>query len=51
MLENIPLVISPELMKVLIEMGHGDEICLADGNFPAAGIGKRVVRFDEHGIE
>ncbi len=51
MLKKIPSVISPELMKVLMEMGHGDEICLADGNFPAAGIGKRVVRLDGHGIE
>ena len=51
MLKNIPSVISPELMKVLMEMGHGDEICLADGNFPAASIGKRVVRLDGHGIE
>lgn len=38
MLKNIPEVISPYLMKVLMEMGHGDELVLADGNFPAASI-------------
>ena len=36
MLKNIPPILSPELLKVLCEMGHGDEIILADGNFPAA---------------
>lgn len=51
MLKNIPAVISPELMKVLMEMGHGDEICLADGNFPCESFGKRVVRLDGHGAE
>ena len=34
MLKGIPKIISPDLMKVLLEMGHGDEIVLADGNFP-----------------
>ena len=33
MLKNIPPILSPELLKVLCEMGHGDEIILADGNF------------------
>ena len=51
MLKKIPPVISPELMKVLMEMGHGEEVCLADGNFPSAGMGKRVVRLDGHGAE
>ena len=36
MLKGIPSILSPELLKVLMEMGHGDEIVLADGNFPAA---------------
>jgi L-fucose mutarotase len=44
MLKNIPEVISPELMKTLMEMGHDDEIVLADGNFPAASIAKRLIR-------
>ena len=51
MLKKIPPVVSPELIKVLMEMGHGDEICLADGNFPSQSIGKRVVCLDGHGTE
>jgi L-fucose mutarotase len=50
MLKNIPEVISPELMKVLMEMGHGDELVLADGNFPAASVAQRLIRCDGHGI-
>ena len=50
MLKGIPAIISPELMKVLMEMGHGDEIVLADGNFPAASNAQRLVRCDGHGI-
>ncbi|SFL66206.1 RbsD/FucU family protein [Halanaerobium salsuginis] len=49
MLKKIPSIISPELIKILMEMGHGDEIVLADGNFPSASIGQRVVRLDGHG--
>ena len=49
MLKNIPKVLSPELLKILAEMGHGDEIVIADGNFPAENYGKRVVRADGHG--
>lgn len=50
MLKNIPKILSPELLKILMEMGHGDEIVLADGNFPAEAIGQRVVRCDGHGV-
>ena len=50
MLKNIPPVISPALMYVLMEMGHGDEIVLADGNFPAASHAQRLVRCDGHGV-
>jgi L-fucose mutarotase len=50
MLKGIPNIISPELMKVLMEMGHGDEIVLADGNFPAASVAKRLIRADGHNI-
>ncbi len=50
MLKNIPKIMSPELLKTLMEMGHGDEIVIADGNFPAETIGKRVVRCDGHGV-
>jgi L-fucose mutarotase len=52
MLKNIPAILSPELLKVLCEMGHGDEIVLADGNFPAESVGKgaAVIRADGHGV-
>jgi len=50
MLKNIPSIISPDLMKILLEMGHGDEIVLADGNFPAASVAQRLVRCDGHGV-
>ena len=50
MLKNVPAILSPELMKVLMEMGHGDEIVLADGNFPAASMGRRLLRCDGHGV-
>lgn len=46
MLKNTPKIISPELLKVLCEMGHGDEIVIADGNFPAAANAKNLVRAD-----
>ena len=50
MLKGIPSILSPELLKVLMEMGHGDELVLADGNFPAASNAKRLVRCDGHGM-
>ncbi len=50
MLKNIPGIISPELLKILMEMGHGDEIVIADGNFPSASIARRLVRADGHGV-
>ncbi len=46
MLKNVPKIISPELLKVLCEMGHGDEIVIADGNFPSANLAKNLVRAD-----
>ena len=46
MLRGISPIISPELIKVLMEMGHGDELILADANFPAAGYAQRLVRGD-----
>ena len=49
MLKGISPLIQPELLKILAEMGHGDEIVIGDGNFPAASMGKRCVRCDGHG--
>lgn len=50
MLKGIPKIISPELIKVLMEMGHGDEIVISDGNFPAAECARRIVRADGHNV-
>ena len=51
MLKGIPEILSPELLKVLCEMGHSDRIVIADGNFPSASVGKNaiVIRADGHG--
>lgn len=43
MLNGISPLISPELLKVLSEMGHGDEIVLADANFPSETIASKTV--------
>ena len=50
MLKGIPSILSPELLKILCEMGHSDRIVIADGNFPAETMGKRVIRCDGHGV-
>lgn len=50
MLKGIPDILSPELLKILAEMGHGDEIVLADGNFPASCHAPHLIRCDGHGI-
>jgi L-fucose mutarotase len=50
MLKNIPNILTPELLKILMEMGHGDELVLADGNYPRLGHPSRVVCCDGHGI-
>lgn len=50
MLKGIPSILTPDLLKVLMEMGHGDELVLADGNFPAFAYPEKVVRCDGHGI-
>ena len=52
MLKNIPDILSPALLKVLMEMGHGDEIVLGDGNFPSESVGKNavVIRADGHSV-
>ena len=46
MLKDVPTAISPELMYVLMKMGHGDELVLGDGNFPADSNAQRIVRSD-----
>lgn len=49
MLIGIPKLLSPDLLKILCEMGHGDKLVIGDGNFPAAACAKRLVRLDGHG--
>lgn len=46
MLRNIPACISPDLMHALMSMGHGDEIVLADADFPAVTYSQRLIRAD-----
>lgn len=46
MLKNISPLISPDLLKVLAQMGHGDEIIFADAHFPAHSMGPQVLRAD-----
>jgi L-fucose mutarotase len=50
MLKGIPNLLTPELLKILMEMGHGDSIVIGDGNFPHASIAKnsQLVRLDGH---
>ncbi len=52
MLKGIPPILSPELLKVLCEMGHSDRLVIADGNFPSHTMGKNaiVIRMDGHGV-
>ena len=52
MLKGIPKILSPELLKVLCEMGHSDCLVISDGNFPAESMGKDaiVIRCDGHGV-
>ncbi|WP_315919393.1 RbsD/FucU family protein [Mesorhizobium sp. SP-1A] len=49
MLIGIPPVLGPELLAILRAMGHGDEIAIVDGNYPAAEDARRLVRADGHG--
>lgn len=46
MLKNIPPILGPELLQVLRAMGHGDEICIVDANYPAESAGPPVIRMD-----
>ena len=50
MLKNIPPILSPEMLKVLCEMGHSDRLVIGDANFPAESMGKNciVLRADGH---
>lgn len=48
MLKGIDPLLGPELLMILREMGHGDEIAVVDGNYPAVAHARRLVRLDGH---
>jgi L-fucose mutarotase len=51
MLIGLPALLGPDLLYTLRAMGHGDEIALVDGNYPAQDHARRLVRADGHGME
>ena len=50
MLLGVPPVLGPDLLFALRSMGHGDEIAIVDGNYPAQDHARRLVRADGHGV-
>jgi L-fucose mutarotase len=50
MLIGIPPILGPDLLFTLRSMGHGDEIALVDGNYPAQDHARRLIRADGHGV-
>jgi L-fucose mutarotase len=50
MLKGIPAILGPDLLMTLMEMGHGDELLLCDGNYPRLGHPGRLIRRDGHGV-
>lgn len=50
MLNGIPKILSSELFKLMMDMGHGDELVIGDGNFPASSMDVPVVHLDGHGV-
>ena len=50
MLKGIPKILPPDLVKIMMEMDHGDKIVIADGNFPCHSVGQRVVHLDGHNV-
>lgn len=50
MLKGIDPLLSGDLLKILDDMGHGDQLLLVDRNYPAAASGKPVIRLGEVGI-
>ncbi|NUB44254.1 transporter [Fertoebacter nigrum] len=50
MLIGLPSILGPELLFTLRSMGHGDEIAIVDGNYPAQEHARRLVRADGHGL-
>lgn len=51
MLKGIDPLLSGELLKLLDDMGHGDQLLVVDRNYPAAASGRPVVRLGDTGVE
>lgn len=51
MLKSIDPLLTGDLLKILRDMGHGDEIVLTDANFPAATVAQRLVRLPGIGAD
>ena len=51
MLKGISPVVSPDLLKTLAEMGHGDEIVISDAHFPGHAFNARTLRADGIGAD
>lgn len=49
MLKGLNPLLGPDLLFALRSMGHGDEIAIVDGNYPAVADARRLVRADGHG--
>jgi L-fucose mutarotase len=50
MLIGIPPLLGPDFLATLRAMGHGDEIAIVDGNYPALDHARRLIRADGHGV-
>lgn len=50
MLIGIPAILGPDLLATLRGMGHGDEIAIVDGNYPAVEHARRLIRADGHDL-
>ena len=48
MLKGIDPLLGPDLLQILRAMGHGDEVAIVDGNYPADTDAKKLVRMDGH---
>jgi L-fucose mutarotase len=44
MLKGIDKLLTGDMLKILCDMGHGDELVIADANFPAEAVAKRLIR-------
>ena len=47
MLKGVDPLLNGDLLKILDDMGHGDQLALVDRNFPAVASGRPVIRLGE----